>query len=159
MDSPQQILVWVETMPEGWWNEFPSSDIYDAGVFINPETMRCMRIALGLTQKDLAICLGFKATYIHSVEKGERRPTERIQKGLLYLAKQQEKVVTAIEKEGGMVVEKHGFYRLQDDDGGVVYAPASWLAMAVGRASIEAEQPLALDSSRQDSWTQGTYDR
>lgn len=148
MDSPQQILVWVETMPEGWRNEFPSSDIYGEGVFINPETMRCMRIALGLTQKDLATCLGVKATYIHSIEKGERRPTERIQKSLLYLAKQQEKVVTAIEKEGGTLVEKHGFYRLQDDDGGVVYVPASWLAMAVGRASIEAAQPLALDSSQ-----------
>lgn len=148
MDSPQQLLVWVETMPEGWRNEFPSSDIYGEGVFINSETMRCMRVALGLTQKDLAICLGFKATYIHSIEKGERRPTKRIQKSLLYLAKQQEKVVAAIENEGGMVVEKHGFYRLQDADGGVVYVPASWFAMAVGRASIESEQPLALDSSQ-----------
>ena len=148
MDSLQQILVWVETMPEGWWNEFPSSDIYGEGVFINPETMRCMRIALGLTQKDLATCLGFKAAYIHSIEKGERPPTERIQKSLLYLAKQQEKVVKAIEKEGGTPVEKHGFYRVQDDDGGVVIVPTSWLAMAVGRASIEAEQPLALDSSQ-----------
>ena len=57
-------------------------------------------------------------------------------------------MVTAIEKEGETVVEKHGFYRLQDDDGGVVYVPASWFAMAVGSASIEAEQPLALDSSQ-----------
>jgi DNA-binding helix-turn-helix protein len=144
MDSPQQILVWVETMPEGWRNEFPSSDIYGEGVFINPETMRCMRISLGLTQKELAEYIGVKPPYIHSIEKGERPPNERITVGMLYLAKQQEKVASYIEQEGGIVVEKRGFYRLQDNDGGVVYAPASWLAMAVGRASIEVEQSLAL---------------
>lgn len=160
MDEQGKLFVWVSTIPTGWRNEFPSNDIYGDVLFINPETMRCMRIALGLTQKDLGAYLGVTPTYIHSVEKGERSPTDRIQKGLLYLAKQQETVVRVIKRQrGGLVVEKRGFYRLQDDDGGAVYAPASWLAMAVGRASIEAEQPLALDPSKQDSWTQGTYDR
>lgn len=51
-------------------------------------------------------------------------------------------------KSGSMVVKEHGFYKLQDDDGGVVYVPAKWLAAAVGRASIEHGKPLALSQEQ-----------
>jgi len=144
--SKYHLPEWAENIPEGWHNEFPSNDIY-ACVY-NTESARCIRISLGLTQKDLALCLGLKPQYINSVEKGARAVSSRMLQALLYLGKQQRLVGDIVEKSGSMVVKEHGFYKLQDDDGGVVYVPAKWLAAAVGRASIEHGKPLALSEEQ-----------
>lgn len=139
--SEYHLPEWTENMPEGWRNEFPSNDIYSC--VYNTESARCIRISLGLTQKDLVLCLGLKPQYINSIEKGARTVSSRMLQTLLYLGKQQ-RLVADIVKNGGLVVEKHDVYELQDDDGGVVHVPAKWLATGIGRASIEPGKPLVL---------------
>lgn len=94
--SEYHLPEWAENIPEGWRNEFPSNDIY-ACVY-NTESARCIRISLGLTQKDLALCLGLKPQYINSVEKGARAVSSRMLQALLYLGKQQRLVADIVEK-------------------------------------------------------------
>lgn len=111
--SEYHLPEWAENIPEGWRNEFPSNDIY-ACVY-NTESARCIRISLGLTQKDLALCLGLKPQYINSVEKGARAVSSRMLQALLYLGKQQRLVADIVKKK-----RQHG-------------RQGAWLLQATGR--------------------------
>ena len=55
MKNTPPALEWAREMPEGHRNAFPETPGRDE---INGESLRCMRIYLGLSQIDLAACLG-----------------------------------------------------------------------------------------------------
>lgn len=140
MKNTPPALEWAHEMPEGHRNEFPESPGRDE---INGESLRCMRIYLGLSQIDLAACLGVGRRYVSQMERGAVGVSQRVRDCVAFLGAAVQWEAERVVMRGGMTVKHEGFYGVPYEDG-VVWVPAKWVAQVVGRVSMGHQRSFAL---------------